>query len=130
MTDWRWVALKVVQAIHDSQLAEHGGLDGIRDEGALESALDRPKNQIAYGNPDIAALAACYMASLARSHSYVDGNKRTAWVTGRVFLADNGYTLNIERRDAVVWMLNVTTGTVSEDQFAEFLRQRITPLGA
>ena len=96
MTAWRWVGLAAVHAIHDRQLAEHGGLPGVRDLGAIESALARPQNLAAYGEPDAADLAAAYAYGLARNHGFADGNKRTAWVAARVFLADNGYGLRFE----------------------------------
>ena len=80
----------VAFAIHDHQLAEHGGPEGVRDAGALESALARPRNLAAYERPDAAALAAAYAYGLARNHPFADGNKRTAWVVARVFLAING----------------------------------------
>jgi death on curing protein len=101
VTAWRWVGLAAVHAIHDRQLAEHGGLPGVRDFGAIESALARPQNLAAYGEPDAADLAAAYAYGLARNHGFADGNKRTAWVVARVFLADNGYRLWFEPTEAV-----------------------------
>ena len=90
---WRWIDASLVYAIHDRQLAEHGGLDGIRDRGGVESALARPRNLAEYGEPDAAALAAAYAYGLLRNHGFADGNKRTAWVAARLFLADNGCKL-------------------------------------
>ena len=115
-----WVMLETVLAIHDRQLAEHGGLDGLRDEGALLSALARPRNLLAYGvrEPTIADLAAAYIAGVARAHGFMDGNKRTAWFTGNVFLGVNGHTLTCDRRDAVAWMLATATGDMSEAQLS------------
>ncbi len=77
---WRWVAKDVVLAIHDRQIAEHGGTSGIRDVGIVDSALARPQNLDAYGQPDIADLAAAYAYGIAKNHGFADGNKRTAWV--------------------------------------------------
>lgn len=77
---WRWVAKDVVLAIHDRQIAEHGGTSGIRDVGLVDSALARPQNLDAYGQPDIADLAAAYAYGIAKNHGFADGNKRTAWV--------------------------------------------------
>ena len=96
---WRWIEASVVLAVHDRQLAERGGADGIRDKGAIDSA--RPRNFAAHGNPDAADLAAAHIRGLTAGHPFVDGNKRTAWVAGRPFLADNGYRLDFDPLDAV-----------------------------
>jgi death on curing protein len=122
---WRWVREDVVYAIHDAQLAEHGGLSGVMDAGRLEAALGRPQNLAAYGDPDAAALAASYAHGLARSHPFADGNKRTGWVVARLFLADNGYQPRFDPADAVRTMESVAAGTVSESELAEWFRQRI-----
>lgn len=122
---WRWVNADVVFAIHDRQLAEHGGQDGVRDKGAVESALTRPQNRVAYAEPDVAALAAAYAFGLARNHGFVDGNKRTAWVIARLFLADNGCRLSFDAMDAVKIMEAVASGSVGESQLADWFRQRI-----
>jgi death on curing protein len=122
---WRWVRLDVVYAIHDCQLAEHGGLPGVRDQGALESALARPRNQAAYANRDAAALAAAYAYGLVRSHSFTDGNKRTGWVVARVFLADNGFRLQFDPTDAVRTMEGLAAGKVSEAEMAEWFREKL-----
>ncbi len=125
MTTWRWVDSSVVNAIHDRQLAEHGGLDGVRDMGAVESALARPLNLVSYGKPDAADLAAAYAYGLARNHGYMDGNKRTAWVIARLFLVDNGYSLSYDQTDAVQTMEALAAGTLQESQLAEWFRQRL-----
>ena len=122
---WRWVRASVIFAVHDRQLAEHGGADGIRDKGAIESALARPLNLEAYGNPDIAELAAAYILGLAGSHPFIDGNKRTAWVTGRLFLADNGDRLEFDPLDAVRLMEGVAAGRIAETDLAAWLRSRL-----
>lgn len=122
---WRWVNADVVFAIHDRQLAEHGGLDGVRDKGAVESALTRPQNLAAYTEPDVAALAAAYAFGLARNHGFIDGNKRTAWVIARLFLADNGCRLAFDAADAVKTMEAVASGSLGESQLADWFRQRI-----
>src|SRR5690242_3073142 len=98
---WRWIGPALVHAIHDRQIAEHGGLPGVRDLGAVESALARGCNLALYEEPDVAAVAAAYGYGLARNHGFADGNKRTAWVVGRVFLADNGHRLRFDPVDAV-----------------------------
>ena len=125
MTDWRWVALEVVYALHDRQIAEHGGGRGIRDQGAIESALARPQNLAVYGEPDAAALAAAYAFGIARNHGFVDGNKRTAWVVARLFLADNGCLLSYDRADAVRTVEGLAAGRIDEEALAAWFRERI-----
>ncbi len=125
MTAWRWVSAQVVQAIHDRQLAEHGGLDGVRDDGAVLSALAGPENLFAYGSVDAADLAAAYAYGLARNHGFSDGNKRTAWVVARLFLADNGYRSRFDPADAVRIIEAVASGTVPEAVLAAWFRERL-----
>jgi death-on-curing protein len=122
---WAWIELSIANAVHDRQLAEHGGGEGVRDPGALESALARPRNLAVYGKPDPAALAASYAFGIARNHPFVDGNKRTAWVLARLFLAINGCSISCEKQDAIRTMLNLAAGEVSEEQLAGWLRERI-----
>lgn len=125
MSTWSWVGAPVVIALHDRQLAEHGGPSGVRDPRALESALARPVNLAAYEEPDAAALAASYAFGLARNHSFVDGNKRTAWVVARLFLTANGIALNFARDDAVRTMLALASGDLDEDALTSWFRERI-----
>lgn len=125
MTAWRWVALEVVYAVHDRQIAEHGGGQGVRDGGAIESALARAPNLAAYDDPDAAALAACYAFGLARNHGFVDGNKRTAWVIARLFLADNGYRLRHDKADAVRTVEGLAAGRIGEEALAQWFRERL-----
>jgi death-on-curing protein len=125
VTGWRWVSLEVVYAIHDRQLSEHGGLDGVRDQGAVASALARPQNLAAYGDPDAAALAAAYAYGIARNHGFSDGNKRTAWVVARLFLADNGYRLTFDKVDAIRTVETLAAGRLSEEALAEWFRARL-----
>lgn len=126
MKRWRWVALDVLYAVHDRQIAEHGGLSGVRDAGAVESAMARPRNLAAYGGKtDAAALAAAYAYGLARNHGFVDGNKRVAWVSARLFLSDNGYRLHFEKLEAIPLMNAVAAGKVNEIRMAEWFRKRI-----
>ena len=124
-SQWRWVGLNVVLAIHDRQLAEHGGADGIRDRNAIESALARPLNLAAYGNPDAADLAAAYAYGLARNHGFVDGNKRTAWVTARLFLADNGQRLEFDPRDAIRVVEDVAGSHIDDADLAGWFRRHL-----
>lgn len=128
MSDWRWVGADVVFAIHDRQLAEHCGLDGIRDAGAIESALARPRHQAACGEPDAADLAAAYAYGLAKNHGFADGNKRTAWVIARLFLADNARRLTFDKIDAIALMEAVASGSCSEAALASWFRERIGEL--
>lgn len=128
MTAWRWVALDVLQAIHDRQIAEHGGPDGVRDGGAIESALARPRSLAAYGKPDAADLAAAYAYGLARNHGFVDGNKRVAWVAARLFLADNGYRLRFDPADAVRAVEALAADTLDEGKLAAWFRDRLEKL--
>jgi death-on-curing protein len=125
MTEWRWIDPKVVQAVHESQLAEHGGRDGVLDQGLVESALARPQNLAAYENPDVADLAAAYACGIAKNHGFADGNKRTGWIAARLILADNGYTVVSAQADVVALMLGVAAGTVNEAAVADWFRSRI-----
>jgi death-on-curing protein len=115
----------LIYALHDRQIAEHGGLDGIRDKGLVESALTRPKHLARYENPDAADLAAAYAYGLARNHGFVDGNKRTAWVAARVFLADHGFQLTFEKSAAVTTMERVSAGAMSESELAAWFREHL-----
>lgn len=127
MSSWRWIRTDLVYAVHEVQLARHGGLDGIRDKNAVESALARPQQLDVYGEPkpDVAALAAAYAYGLARNHGFSDGNKRTAWVIARVFLADNDIRLEFAQLDAIRTMEAVARGSLDEKQLAAWFRKRI-----
>jgi death on curing protein len=119
---WRWIDRAVLIAVHEMQLAEHGGGAGLRDETLLDSALGRPLNLAAYGEPDAAALAAAYGYGIARNHAFIDGNKRTALVAAELFLRLNGWHLEVTDADCVFTMLAVATGDITEEQFAAWLR--------
>jgi len=118
--NWVWVAVDVALAAHAEQLAEHGGGEGIRDAGALESAMTRATNLAAYGEPDAAALAAAYAFGIARNHPFVDGNKRTAAVISETFLVSNGYALEASDAELVVAMLALAAGELSEGELADW----------
>ncbi len=120
-----WLDAALAYAVHDRQLAEHGGGSGVRDAGLLESALARPVNGWAYGTDDPAALAAAYAFGVARNHPFVDGNKRTAWVLARLFLAVNGQDLRFTAEDAIAAMMALATGELGEEQMAEWFRARL-----
>jgi len=127
MSAWVWLDAEVLRAVHDEQLAEHGGAAGVRDEGLFESALARPENLAAYGQPDVAALAAAYGFGLARNHPFIDGNKRTAFVAVELFLECNGRRMTADDADCVLTMLAVAAGTLDETQFAAWIRQHAVP---
>lgn len=120
-----WIAREEALAIHDRQLAEHGGGVGIRDEGAFESALARPINKWSYGEDDMASLAAAYAFGVARNHAFVDGNKRTAWVLARLFLAFNGVELRFTAVEAIEAMLALAAGELTEDEMADWFRRHL-----
>ena len=120
---WVWIDAAVIRAVHDEQLAEHGGAAGTRDEGLLESALAKPRNLVAYGSPDVADLAAAYGCGIARNHPFIDGNKRTAFVAVELFLALNGHELVASDADCVTTMLAVAAGELDEAGLAAWLRR-------
>ena len=122
---WLWVATEVALAAHAEQLAEHGGAQGVRDMGALESAMVRPRNLAQYEAPDAAALAAAYAFGIARNHPFVDGNKRTAAVVSETFLVLNGHALDATDAELVVAVLALAAGELSEDELADWFRERV-----
>lgn len=124
--NWRWVREDVVLAVHDVQLAQHGGLDGVRDMNAIQAALARPQQLDTYGNPspDVFDLAAAYAYGLAKNHGFADGNKRTVWIVARLFLLDNDVKIQFSQPDAIQAMLGVAGGTMAEAVFAQWLRAR------
>lgn len=128
-----WLEKALILAVHDRQLAEHGGSAGVRDEGLLESALARPQQLRAYGEPapDLADLAAALAYGIARNHPFVDGNKRTAHVSYRTFLALNGAELVATDEEKYVAMLALAEGKLAERDFAAWLRDRarVAPRG-
>ena len=123
--DWQWVTVDVAVTAHSEQLAEHGGGDGLRDERLLDSAMARPRNLAAYGEPDAAALAAAYAFGIARNHPFVDGNKRTAAVISEAFLILNGYQLTASDAEMVVAFVALAAGELSEDEMADWFRERV-----
>ena len=123
--DWIWVAIEVAQAAHLEQLAEHGGAAGVRDARLLESAMARPQNLVAYGEPDAAELAAAYAFGIARNHPFADGNKRTVAVVSETFLVLNGYQLAASDAELVVAFLSLAAGDLSEDEMADWFRTHL-----
>lgn len=122
---WRWVDKQALLLLHGESLAEHGGTAGMRDSGLLDSALARAPNLAAYGEPDVAALAATYGFGIARNHPFVDGNKRAAFLSVGLFLAMNGYRLMTTQADATVVMLALAAGELDEAEFGGWLRTHI-----
>ncbi len=124
---WEWVLESVILAIHGEQIAEHGGLDGVRELGLLQSALARPQNLVEYKQPppDAADLAACYAFGIVRNHPFADGNKRTALVVGELFLALNGFELVADDVSCVTMVLRLAEGEMSEEAFAGWLRDNV-----
>ncbi len=127
MAEIVWLLEEAVRAIHQRQIAKHGGSSGVRDKSLLISALARPQNLLAYSEqvPDLATLAASYAYGIARNHPFVDGNKRTALVTARTFLLLNGVDLQATQEEKYLTFLRLGEGTISEDQLADWIRQRL-----
>lgn len=129
--NWRWVSKQALMLLHGESLATHGGREGMRNEGLLESALMRPQNIVAYADavelPDAAMLAASYGVGLAKNHPFVDGNKRAAFLAVGLFLYLNGLRLQATQAEATVAMLAVASGEWTEDAFAAWLRAHTGP---
>ncbi|NQV98578.1 MAG: type II toxin-antitoxin system death-on-curing family toxin [Rhodospirillales bacterium] len=128
MPSWTRIDQHVVLAIHDEQIAEHGGHAGLTDEGLLSSALARPDNKANYQNADIAELAAAYGFGISSNHPFLDGNKRTAFVVVELFLNLNGYQLNADDIACVQTFLSLAAGNLSEKDLATWLRAHISPV--
>ena len=125
MTEPIWLSPELVIAIHDEQLAEFGGAAGLRDAGALESALARPLNRYHYGNTDLASLAAAYGFGLSRNHAFVDGNKRTAFLAIVTFLGLNEVDFVVAEPEAVVMMLALAAGEVDEAGLTQWIADKL-----
>lgn len=122
----RWLSLQAVIAIHRRQIAEHGGIDGIRDQGLLESALARPQNIEASGESSgVAELAAAYAYGIAKNHPFIDGNKRVALVALRTFLLLNGVDIAVSQEEKYLTMLSLADGTLTEKELAEWIEEKI-----
>lgn len=127
MTEPIWINVRVVKAVHDRQINEHGGLPGLRDEGSLLSALARPENAYHYSDPkpDLALLAAAYGFDLAENHPFNDANKRTALIATRLFLKINGYDLAASPEDKYKTIIRVAASDISEDDLAQWIRKNL-----
>lgn len=121
-----WLDAEIALAIHDRQIAEHGGPSGIRDHGLLESALAKPVNKWSYGEDDLCALAAAYAFGVARNHPFTDGNKRTAWVLARTFLVLNDCQLAFDREEAITTVQTLAAGELPEEELALWYRDHIS----
>ena len=122
-----WVSRALALAIHDEQLAQHGGAIGVRDEGLLEGALARPLNLASYGDPDLAELAAMYAIGIARNHPFVDGNKRTAFACMVTFIWLNGADFDPTEVDATLMTLRLAAGELTDDEFTTWVRSNTIP---
>jgi death-on-curing protein len=130
MKEPEWLDLAIVLDFHSEQLSLFGGADGVRDLGLLESALARPINKFAYGETDLAALAAAYGFGIARNHAFVDGNKRTALASMIVFLGLNGMDLDAPQDTATAIVLSLAAGEITEETLASWIAEHIVPLEA
>jgi len=122
-----WIAYETVLIFHEAQITEHGGAVGLRDENGLRSALARPENLLADGEPDLFDLAAAHARGIAQNHPFVDGNKRTAFVVSVAFLDLNGQELSASEAEAAIVFLRLAAGEFSEAELAEWLRRNARP---
>ncbi len=127
----KWITSEIALAIHERQLAEHGGQSGVRDESMLLSALARPQQKWCYGDPppDLCELAAAYAFGLAKNHPFLDGNKRTAFVVYRLFLKWNGLEIDAPKTDRYLWLLGLASGDHTEESFTAWLRSVTSATG-
>lgn len=129
MTEPIWVRSEVLRLLHSESIAEHGGAEGLRDQGLFESALARPRNLFAYEDvDDPARLAAAYAFGLAKNHAFVDGNKRIAFIACGLFLRLNGLRLVASQSEAVLTFLTLAAGTLGEDELADWIGRHAQPV--
>ncbi|MCW1410175.1 type II toxin-antitoxin system death-on-curing family toxin [Rhizobium sp. 1AS11] len=124
----KWLSRQAIENMHDEQIAEHGGLAGLRDANALETSLARPLNKAAYGETDIFVLAAAYLYAIVRNHPFVDGNKRTGYLAAFTFLYINRYVINADNAQVIAFVLEVAAGEIDEEGATRFLRDFSIPL--
>ena len=129
MTEPLWVPRSAILSIHEEQTAEHGGLEGVRDAGLLESALLRAPNAWGYGEIELSTLASLYAEGIAKNHPFVDGNKRTAFLAAYSFLALNDLFLEAPEQEAVVMTFGLASGELPREGFANWLRDRVIKVG-
>ena len=123
-----WIDRRALLLLHGESLVLHGGAPGMRDEGLLDSALARPENLAAYGQPDVFDCAAAYVFGLAKNHPFIDGNKRAAFLGAGMFLRLNGFRLTATQHDATLTMLALAASDITEAAYADWLRNHTTPL--
>lgn len=129
MSEPVWINRRALELLHSESIAEHGGAEGLRDEGLFESALARPQNLHAYeGVNEVARLAASYAFGLAKNHAFVDGNKRVAFIAAGLFLRLNGFRLKADQAEAVLIILSVASGSFSEGELTEWIRRNAKSL--
>ncbi len=121
MTEPLWLDKRIALAMHETLIRDYGGSGGVRDEGLLESALARPQNQLAYGDPSLAEMAAAYAFGIARNHPFVDGNKRTALMAAYAFLRMNGLRLNAPEVEAATVIRDLAAGEIDEPELAAWI---------
>ncbi len=126
MRQWKWIDKRLLVILHDESFALHGGASGIRDDGLLDSALNRAVNLAMYDEPGFAELAASYGVGLAKNHAFIDGNKRVAFLAVGLFLGMNGYKLKATQVDATLTVLAVASGEMLEADFAAWIRENST----
>ncbi len=125
-----WVPEDVVLSFHRQQLAAHGGGEGVRDMGLLQSALARPMNAFYYNQViSLTKLAACYAYGIAKNHAFVDGNKRTAYVVARAFLVMNGFDIEATKEEKYLIIYRLAAGELTEEQLADWLESKVVKLG-
>ncbi|CAN5393305.1 type II toxin-antitoxin system death-on-curing family toxin [soil metagenome] len=122
-----WLLMDTILVVHEISLQQHGGSAGLRDRAMLESAAARARHQFAYGDSDICDLAACYAFGIANNHPFIDGNKRTAFMAAYTFLGDNGLELTAPEADAAVMTLGLADKSVTEESYAQWLRDNTKP---
>jgi death on curing protein len=122
VSDWQWLTRAAIDIFHAEQLAEHGGLAGIKDENALEAALARPINKATYENPDVYELGAAYLFDIAKNHPFSDGNKRTAFVAAYVFLLIHGWRIEATQGEIIEFVLGVAAGEIDETGATMFFK--------
>jgi len=126
MKEPRWIRREECLALHDFMISQHGGMNGIRDEGLLDSALGKPQNQFAYGNPTLMDLAASYASGVVKNHPFLDGNKRTGFMLGVGFLELNGWRFHAPEADAAIRTLALAAGVMTESVYAAWLESNST----
>lgn len=124
----KWLSRQAIENMHNEQIAEHGGLSGLRDANALETSLARPLHKAAYGETDIFVFAATYLYAILRNHPFVDGNKRTGYLAAFTFLYINGYFINADNAKVITFVLAVAAGEIDEEGATRFLRDFSVPL--